>query len=168
VLFIDVLQGMLIGVLASLVFVIYRTSQPHVASLGRVPGAEGVYSDLSRHPGNVPVPGVLIVRPDTQLYYANAQTFRNLVRDMIAQSAPPPRVVIIDASAQGEVDFTTTQMLIELVKKLRTSDIEVSLAEVHTPALAGLDSSGLLEAMGGKNHVFPTVDMAVQAAEARL
>ena len=91
VLFIDVLQGMLIGVLASLVFVIYRTSKPHVASLGRVPGVPGAYSDLERHPENERVPGTLIVRPDAQLYYANAQTFRNRVRDMVAQAPSLPR-----------------------------------------------------------------------------
>jgi len=168
VLFIDVLQGMIIGVVASLVFVIYRTSRPHVASLGRVPGAVGVYSDLTRHPENAPVPGVLIVRPDTQLYYANAQTFRNIVRDMVAGATPLPRVVVIDLSAQDEVDFTTTQMLVELVKKLRANGIDVSLSEVHAPALEALDKAGLLEAMGGKDRVFPTVDAAAQAAEAQL
>lgn len=65
VLLIDVLEGMLIGLLASLAFVIYRSSKPHLSSLGRVPGIEGAYSDLGRHPENEPVPGVLIVRLDT-------------------------------------------------------------------------------------------------------
>jgi len=60
VLLIDVLEGMIIGVLASLVFVIYKTSKPHVASLGHVPGVPGAYSDLNRHPESIPVPGVLI------------------------------------------------------------------------------------------------------------
>jgi SulP family sulfate permease len=50
VLLIDVLEGMIIGVVASLVFVVYRSSRPHVSSLGRVPGVPGAYSDLSRHP----------------------------------------------------------------------------------------------------------------------
>jgi MFS superfamily sulfate permease-like transporter len=61
VLLIDVLQGMIIGVLASLVFVIYRSSRPHISSLGRVAGVPGAYSDLTRHPEDTPVPGVLIV-----------------------------------------------------------------------------------------------------------
>ena len=87
VLFIDVLQGMIIGVVASLVFVIYRSSRPHVSSLGRVPGVPGAYSDLGRHPENTPVPGVLIVRVDGQLYYANALTVRDRVKAMIAEMA---------------------------------------------------------------------------------
>ena len=161
VLLIDVLQGMVIGVVASLVFVIYRTSKPHVSSLGRVPGVSGVYSDLVRHPENVPVPGILIVRPDAQLYYANAQTFRSIVRDMIAQAASPPSAVIIDASALDEIDYTTTEMFIEFVRQLRAKGIEVYVTDVHAPVLEGTDRAGLLEAMGGMSHIFPTVDAAV-------
>ena len=84
VLLIDVLQGMVIGLVASLLFVIYRSSRPHLSSLGRVPGVPGAYSDLSRHPENTPVPGVLIVRLDAQLYYANALTVRDQVKAMVA------------------------------------------------------------------------------------
>ena len=85
VILIDVLQGMIIGLVASLVFVVYKTSRPHVSSLGRVPGVPGAYSDLTRHPENVPVPGVLIVRLDAQLYYANALTYRDRVKAMVEE-----------------------------------------------------------------------------------
>ena len=60
VILIDVLEGMMIGLLASLAFVVYRSSKPHLSSLGRVPGVAGAYADLVRHPENEPVPGVLI------------------------------------------------------------------------------------------------------------
>ena len=72
VVFIDVLEGMIIGLVSSLVFVVYRSSRPHLAVLGGIPDIPGAYSELSRHPENVPVPGVLIVRLDGPLYYANA------------------------------------------------------------------------------------------------
>ncbi len=101
VLLIDVLEGMIIGVVASLVFVIYRSSRPHVSSLGRVPGVPGAYSDLTRHPENTPVPGVLIVRLDGQLYYANALTVRDRVKAMIAEADVTARAVIFDASRPG-------------------------------------------------------------------
>jgi len=167
VLLIDVLQGMLIGVLASLVFVIYRTSKPHVASLGRVPGEPGAYSDLSRHPENESIPGTLIVRPDAQLYYANAQTFRNIVREMIDRSPVPLHSLILDVSAQDELDFTTTQMLVQLVKQLQTMGISAYMADVHAPVLSGISTAGLLEAIGGDNHVFPTVDSAVEHVQTK-
>lgn len=164
VLFIDVLQGMIIGVVASLVFVIYKTSRPHVSSLGRVPGVPGAYSDLGRHPENSPVPGVLIVRVDAQLYYANALTVRDDVKTMIAELASPPRAVILDAVAWDEIDVTSTDVLKSLVKDLRGNGIDVYWAEVHAPVLEYGRQTGLLDAIG-EDHVYPTVDAAVRAIE---
>ena len=94
VVLVDVLEGMIIGLVASLVFVIYKSSRPHIASLGRVPGAPDAYSDLARHPENIPVPGVLIVRLDSQLYFANALTVRDRVKAMLAAMTPPAHAVI--------------------------------------------------------------------------
>jgi SulP family sulfate permease len=165
VLLIDVLQGMIIGLVASLVFVIYRTSRPHVASLGRVPGVPGAYSDLTRHPENVPVPGVLIVRLDGQVYYANAQSTREHVKALIAERESPPRAVIFDAASQEELDVTSTDMLRRLVQELHGAGIDVYLAEVHAPVLEGARRTGLL-ALIGEGHFFPTVDVAVRHIEA--
>jgi sulfate permease, SulP family len=164
VLLIDVLQGMIIGVVASLLFVVYRSSRPHVASLGRVPGVPGAYSDLNRHPECIPVPGVLIVRLDGQLYYANALTVKDRVKTFIAQMESPPRAVIIDSAAQDQIDVTSTDMLKSLVKELHGKDIDVYLAEVHTPVLEHGRRMGLLELIG-EDHVFPTVDAAVRFFE---
>ena len=135
VLFIDVLQGMIIGVVASLVFVVYKSSRPHISSLGRVPGVPGAYSDLSRHPENTPIPGVLIVRVDAQFYYANALTVRDNVKAMIADMASPPRAVIVDSTAWDEIDVTSTDVFKSLMKELHGKGIEVYCAEVHAPVL---------------------------------
>jgi MFS superfamily sulfate permease-like transporter len=164
VLLIDVLEGMIIGVVASLVFVIYKTSRPHVSSLGRVPGVPGAYSDLTRHPENTPVPGVLIVRVDAQLYYANALTVRDRVKAMLADMETPPRAVILDSAAWDEIDVTSTDVIKGLVKELHEKGIDVYLAEVHAPVLEYGRQMGLLEAIG-EDHVFPTVDLAVQRIE---
>jgi high affinity sulfate transporter 1 len=162
VLLIDVLEGMIIGVVASLLFVVYKSSRPHVSSLGRVPGVPGAYSDLARHPENIPVPGVLIVRLDGQLYYANALTVRDRVKAMVADMETPPRAVIFDAASQNEIDVTGTDVLKGLLKELRGKGIEVYVAEVHAPVLEYGRQTGLLEAFG-EDHVFPTVDAAVRA-----
>jgi high affinity sulfate transporter 1 len=165
VLLIDVLQGMIIGVVASLLFVVYRSSKPHISSLGRLPGVPGAYSDLSRHPENIPVPGVLIVRVDAQLYYANALTARDRVKAMIAEMESPPRAVIFDSVNQDQLDVTTTDAIRSLVKELHGKGIEVFLADVHAPVLEYGRKTGLLEAIG-EDHVFPTVDLAVHSIEA--
>jgi len=165
VLLFDVLEGMLIGLFASLIFVVYRSSRPHVSLLGRIPGAPGAYSDMGRHPENTPVPGVLIVRVDAPLYYANALTVRNQVKAMIAGAAPRPRAVIFDDSAQDELDLTTAHVVKGLLKELHEKGIEVLFAGVHAPMREGARATGLIESIG-EDCVFPTVEAAVRRVEA--
>ena len=164
VLFIDVLQGMMIGLLASLAFVVYRSSQPHLSSLGRVPGVAGAYSDLARHPENAPVPGVLIVRLDAPMYYANALTARDRLMAMIRDSSPPPTAIVFDGEGQDELDLTSARVLRGLVTELRGRGLEVCFANVHGPVLGRARETGLLEAVG-VDRVFATVDLAVRALE---
>jgi SulP family sulfate permease len=161
VLLIDVLEGMVIGLVASLVFVVYRSSRPHISSLGRMAGAPGAYVDLTRHADSTPVPGVLIVRVDAQLYYANALTVRDSVKAMISEMAAPPRAVIFDASAQDQLDLTTTDVMKGLLKELDAKGIEVLFAGVHAPVLEGVRVAGLGDAVGD-DRVFATVDAAVR------
>jgi sulfate permease, SulP family len=165
VLLVDVLEGMIIGMLASLLFVIYRSSRAHLSSLGRVPGVPGAYSDVARHPEDVPIPGVLIVRLDAPLYYANALSVRDAVRAMIADQQPPPRAVVVDAGSQDQLDATSTDMVKGLVKQLQESGLDVYFAEVHAPILEHGRETGLLDVIGA-DHVFPTVDAAVRHLEA--
>ena len=164
VLFIDVLQGMMIGLLASLAFVVYRSSRPHLSSLGRVPGVPGAYSDLERHPENTPVPGVLIVRLDAPMYYANALTARDRLKAMVRESAPPPTAVVFDGEGQDDLDVTSAHMLVGLVGELRSAGIDVYFANVHEPVLERARDTGLYEAVGDQ-FVLPTVDVAVRALE---
>jgi len=164
VLFIDVLQGMMIGLLASLAFVVYRSSQPHLSSLGRVPGVTGAYSDLARHPENAPVPGVLIVRLDAPMYYANALTARDRLKAMVRDTTPPPRAVVFDAEGQDELDITSAQVLKGLVEELRRNGLAVAFASVHAPVLERARETGLLEA-AGDGMIFATVDLAVRALD---
>jgi SulP family sulfate permease len=161
VLLIDVLEGMVIGLLASLVFVVYRSSRPHISSLGRMAGVPGAYVDLTRHAESTPVPGVLIVRVDAQLYYANALTVRDRVKAMIAEMAAPPRAVIFDASAQDQLDLTTTDVMRGLLKELDAKGIGVLFAGVHAPVVEGVRAAGLGDAVGD-DRVFATVDAAVR------
>jgi SulP family sulfate permease len=155
---------MIIGVVASLVYVIYRSSKPHVSSLGRVPGVPGAYADLTRHPECTPVPGVLIVRADGTLYFANALTIRERIKAMIEEMAPQPSTVIIDASAQDEIDLTSADMLKSLVKELQGKGMTVMMADVHTPVREFSRKTGLLDLVG-EDHLFRTVELAVQHAE---
>jgi len=130
-----------------------------------VPGVPGAYSDLERHPDSVPVPGVLIVRVDAQMYYANALTVRDRVKAMIAEMPSPPRAVIFDSNAWDELDVTSVDVMKSLVKELRRNGIDVYLADVHAPVLEQSRRMGLLEEID-ESSVFPTVESAVRHIEA--
>ena len=160
VLLIDVLEGMVIGLVASMLFVIYRTARPHVSSLGRVPGVPGAYSDLERHPENTPVPGRTDRAPGCPDLLRERPGCSRPREGAIADAEPPVRIVILDASAQDEVDITSTDVLIGLIKALRAKGVEWYVADVHAPVLERGRETGLVEAIG-LDHVFPTLDAAV-------
>jgi sulfate permease, SulP family len=164
VIFIDVLQGMVIGLVASLLFVIYRSSRPHIAVLGRVPSAPGAYSDVNQHPENIQIPGILILRLNGVMYYANARTVRNQIKGMVTELSPAPRAIIIDAAVQEELDVTSTAMLRSLFKELQGMGIKVYLAEVQPPVLAYGEKVGFLDFIGNE-QIFPSVDTAVRHLE---
>ena len=167
VILIDVLQGMIIGLICALLLVIYKSSRPHIASLGRVPGVPGAYSDLVRHPEDAPVPGVLIVRLDGPMYYANALTVRDQIKTMIEEAKTQLRALLIDLGAQDQLDLTSVEVLKGLVKELQGKGIAVYVADMHAPVLEFSQRTGLLELIG-EDHIFPTVDAAVRFLETAI
>jgi len=164
VLFIDVLQGMIIGLVASVLLIIYKSSRPHVASLGRIPGIPGAYSDLHRHPESTAVPGTVILRLDAPMYYANALTVRERAKAIIADAQPPIRAVVLDAAGQDSLDITSADVLKALLVELKGKGIELYVAEMHAPIREFAQRTGLLEIIS-QDHVFPTVDAAVRFIE---
>ena len=164
VILIDVLEGMIIGLVGSLIFVIYQSSRPHIASLGRVPGVSGAYSDLARHAENTQVPGVLIVRLDGAIYYANALTVRDQIKTMIEEAKTQPRALLIDLDAQDRLDLTSVDVLKWLLKELQGNGIAVYVADMHAPVREFSQRTGLLELIG-EDHIFPMVDAGMRFLE---
>jgi high affinity sulfate transporter 1 len=164
VILIDVLEGMVIGLVSSLVYVVYRSSRPHLATVARVPGLPGVYTDVDRHPENVPVPGMLLLRLHGALYYANALTVRDEVRRRVRASDPPPSAVVLDLGAQDAIDLTAARTLVALAHELRGQGSALYLTDLHAPALAFARSAGVLDAIG-EGHALPTIDLAVRRAD---
>ena len=107
-----------------------------------MPGVPGAYTDLGRHPENVPVPGMLILRLDGPLYYANALTARDKIKALVDEAGPPPKVVILDGTAQDQLDLTSMNVLVSLVKELQAKGVAVDSPTFmrrcsHTPAIWG-------------------------------
>ena len=161
----DVLPGMVIGMVASVLLLLYTTSRPRVSSLGRIPDVSGGYSDLERHPENEPAKGVAILRVDAPLYYANARSARDGMKAVLAVMDPPARAVVIDAAGQSDLDITSATVLTELVDEWHRAGLAVYVADAHAPVIEMARRTALAEAVG-EGHFLPTLGAAVRAAEA--
>ena len=161
VLLLDVLPGLAIAILFSLIYVIYKSSRPHVSILGQVPGTTGAYTDIQRHPEDQPVDGLMIFRLNAPLYFANSSLIYSSLKDLIAGDVPPPRAVILDMSVCDNLDITSLEMLEKLIKELREAGIEIMAADVHQPVRDMAQRSGLANEFN-RSMVFPTVDTAVR------
>ena len=163
VVILNLLPALVLGVVVSLVLVIGRASRPKVSVLGRDPDAPGGYGDVDRHPGLLQVDGVLIMRPEAPLFYANAQAVRDAIDAAADATEPRPRVVILDLDANDELDLTSLEHLAKLDDELAARGIHLSIAHLHEPAQRLAGETGLLGRLNGR--VFPNLPSAVEAAQ---
>jgi high affinity sulfate transporter 1 len=129
VLFMGVLDGVLVAVLASVVMILGRVARPHVAFLGRIPGTDR-FSDLARHPENEAIPGVLAFRVEASLVYFNVDHVRETVLRR-TQSEPGLQRVVYDLSNTPYVDVAGTRMLSRLQQELADRKIELRVVGAH-------------------------------------
>lgn len=148
VLWLGILHGILLAALASILLLLARASQPHVAFLGRIPGTQQ-YSDMERHPDNEPVPGVIIFRPEASLIYTNADAVFEAVLTR-AQSVPGPiRLVVCDLSASPFIDLAGSRMLRDLETELSSRSITLRVVGAHGRVRDLLRADGLENKVGG-------------------
>lgn len=167
VLVFDTLPGLVIGIGVSVVLLIARTSRPHIAPLAPVggptsteaSGGPGLWVDQSRNPEFAGVPGVLVVRVEASLLFANADYVRERVREL-AEDVPDLRLVVLDGRATPSIDVTATAMLTQLRADLRRLGADLALA-----GDVGQVRDVLAEAAEeGQPLVYPTVEAALAAA----
>lgn len=156
-------EGILVGVLASLGALVYETSRPHAAVLGRLPGTE-TFRNLSRHPEAVSPEGVTVYRLDAALCFANVEFLRDQVRSL-AEGEPTPRAMVFDFHAVNGVDSTALHHLEELLGHLRGLGVEVYFAGVKGPVMDRFHRASFRSRVG-EGRFFYEVSQAVEAAEA--
>jgi high affinity sulfate transporter 1 len=155
-----VLVGLVIAAFVSVVVLLYRASKPVVAVLGRMPGPRPVYSDLARHDDAAPVPGIVVLRLDVPLYYFNANEVQVQVLARVDEQAVRPAWLVIDLGATSDLDVTTTDMLAELLQRLRDRGIGLALAKAHGQVRDRMRRTGLMDAVN-EARVFPSIAEAV-------
>ena len=149
-LFIGIEEGIATGVLLSLTMVIYRSTRPHVAVLGRLPGTD-TYRNVRRFPEAEQREALLIVRFDAQLYFANVEYFQETLRRLEREKAKPVRQVIVDAASVPSIDASGIHALTAVISDYRARDIALALTGVLGPVRDALDRAGVVEYLGAEN-----------------
>jgi sulfate permease, SulP family len=147
VLFFGILQGILLAALASILMLVARAPQPHVAFLGRVPGTSS-YSDLARHPENEAPHNAIAFRPEASLLYANVDSVLNAVSERL-QAASDIRLVVCDLSASPYVDLAGAHMLHRLHDELASRGITLRIVGASGRVRDLLRADGIAEKISG-------------------
>lgn len=156
----DTLPGLFIGIAVSLLLLIYRASRPYVATLGKTPGADGHYRDVERHPDAHVPDHIAVLRIESGLYFANADTVRADV--LKAATADGIRAVILDAETIPFIDVTASQMLADLSDELHHQNVQLLIARDIGQVRDILRR--VVEDHPTLGRVYPTVQAAVDAA----
>ena len=163
ILFFDIIHGIVIGVVLSLLLLIARASKPGVRRLGRDPKAD-VWVDVNRYSGLELVPGVVAVRMDGPLFFADANRFRDALNELVKRTREPVRAVVVDATAISQTDIDGADMVVQIAEDLRSRGIALALAHVESSILGLWTRAGVIDAIG-PGHVFETVREAVMAIQ---
>jgi len=145
-----VLHGIALGVVLSLLLLIYRTSHPHGAVLGQVPGTEA-YRNIERHPDAITFPGLLIWRPGGELWFASIGHLGDGLKAALAASCPPAKRVLVDAEAVNLVDVSACDALVNLMKELQSQGITFAFARVRDHVRERMRLGGLEAVVGSAN-----------------
>jgi SulP family sulfate permease len=150
--------GLIAGVSASVLLLLYRTSRPHIAVVGQVPGTEH-YRNVLRH-AVLEQPGILGLRVDESLYFANARFLEDTIAAQLAVR-PGVRHVVLQCSAVNDIDASALESLETINARLQASGVQLHLSEVKGPVHDRLQRSHLLAELSGQ--LFLTHNEAVQA-----
>lgn len=152
----DLVTGLTVGVIASLTLQIWRSSRPHIAVVGNVPGTEH-YRNVLRHTV-VTQPHILGLRVDESLFFANARYLEDRVSAELA-THPAVRHVVLQCTAVNDIDASALESLRSIHQRLQDAGVQLHLSEVKGPVMDRLRRSDFLDRLSGR--VFLTHHQAI-------
>lgn len=160
--------GLAFAIALSLLLALYRSAFPHTAVLGRLPGTD-VYRNVKQYASAKRVPGLLLVRVDAPLFFANvapvADALRKYEREAVADADGPIKAVVIDLSPVSDVDASAVHFLAAYIRGARARGLDVALANPSCDVSRLLARAGL-DTLVGRDRVFVRVGDAVDALRA--
>lgn len=156
------LPGLGIAIVTSLLAIIYRSSAPRMEVLGKIEGEKAAWGRVRKHTTRKTVEGVVVVRLDTPLFWANASAIEDgLLAEL--ERWPDTRALVLDLEATSQLETTSVDMLHDLRTELASRGIRLYLARVMHPVSAVLERSGFLEELGDE-HIWHSISQCVRAA----
>lgn len=147
-------EGILLGVSAAVLVILYRLSRPHVAELGHVPSTHR-FHNLERFPDAQRIPGLLMLRIEAGFSFFNADYFKDYILGR-SKSDRPVRAVVIDGSPINYLDSTAVDALVEVVAELEDRGIEIHVTGLKGPVRDVVENSGLAAKLGEDHfHMSP-------------
>jgi high affinity sulfate transporter 1 len=144
VLIFDVLPGLLIAVGLSLFALIFRASTPKISLLGRKPHTMQ-FGDVREHPNCITTPGLLVIRVDENVFFANAESIKDEIKELLKSAKDPVEVIVLDLEMANDPDVPAVDMLDELNEELETLGITLMLTRIPSRMEELLQKSGTWE-----------------------
>ena len=161
VLVLGVLAGVLVAVALSVLDLVRRVTRPHDGILGYVAGVAGMH-DVDDYPQAKPVPGLVVYRYDSPLFFANAQDFTKRALGAIDSAPTPTNWFLLNAEANVTVDLTAADALDSLRREIERRGVVFAMARVKQELRDDLQRAGFLETVR-EDRIFMTLPTAVQA-----
>ncbi len=152
------LKGIAVAIIVSLVALAYQTAHPRLYVLGRKPGTNRFRPRSDAHPEDESLPGLLLVRPEGRLFFANAQRVGEQLWPLIEDTRP--RVVAIDFRAVPDMEYSALKMLAEGEERLRERGIQLWLVALN-PEVLGMVQRSPLGARLGRERLFFSLSQAI-------
>ncbi len=156
------LPGLGIAIATSLLSIIYRSSAPRMEVLGKIGAEKAAWGRMRGHTTRTTVPGIVVVRLDTPLFWANATAIEDrLLKEL--QRWPDTHALVLDLEATSQLSSTAADMLDHLHRELATQGISLYLARVIHPVSSVLRRSGFIDVLG-EDHIWHSISQCVRAA----
>lgn len=156
-------KGIGIGVILSLVMVIFKTTKPHVAILANVPETH-FYRNINRFNSLIPEDDILIFRFDAQIYFANTNYFKEKLEEHYLQKKDKLKLIIIDGESINSIDSSGIHMLFDLINMYKNLNIEIAFTGMKGPVRDALEKGGIMNEIS-YNNCFMSIQEAVDVYE---
>jgi sulfate permease, SulP family len=163
VILLGTLQGILVAIVVSLVALAYQVSNPPVYELMRKRGTNVFRPVTNEHADDESFPGLLILRPESRIFFANAENIAQKFRQHIAASKP--EIVAIDFGGVFDIEYTALRMLIDAEKKMRAAGISLWVVGLNPGVLAMVQRSPLGETLGHERMFYNLEQVVVRYHE---